>query len=67
MAATRGDVTGYDRVRAKEVHRLGSEAVQTVAATWNTFVTAFVKKDGSGHVKVEQNGKLIHTFKFDKE
>ena len=67
MAATMAVVYGYDKSRTKERSTLGSEAVQTSAATWNTFVTAHVSKDGSGWVTVKQNGNLILDFRFPKE
>lgn len=67
MAATRAVAYGYDKSRTKERSTLGSEAVITSAATWNTFVTAHVRKDGSGYVTVKQDGKLLLDFRFDKE
>lgn len=67
MAATRADAIGYDKVRMKTTHRLGSESARTIAATWRTFVRAEVRKDGSGFVAIERDGKQIHIFTFDPE
>jgi len=67
MAATKADAIGYDKVRMKETHRLGSESCKTIAATWRTFVTSEVKKNGSGYVRIERDGIVIHRFEFGPE
>lgn len=67
MAATIATATGHDRARTKETHRLGSEAAEVVAATWRTFVTATVRKDGSGQVSIRRDGRQIHFFDFGPE
>jgi hypothetical protein len=67
MVATIARATGYDRVRAKEVHRLGSEAARATAATWRTFATAEVRANGRGWVEVKRDGVLIHVFEFGPE
>jgi len=58
---------GIDSSRRKEEHRLGSEAALVEANTWHTSAVAYVKKDGSGHVNVTQNGKEILGFTFGPE
>jgi hypothetical protein len=67
MAATIAEATGCDRQREKSTHRLGSEAAETTAATWNTFARAYVCKDGSGYVQVKRRGETIHRFDFGPE
>lgn len=67
MAATIANCIGYDKSRIKEDHRLGSEASEGAASTWHTSARAFVRKDGSGYVRVERNGKEIHRFTFGPE
>ncbi len=67
MAATIAIAIGGDSTRKKETHRLGSLYSSAHANTWQTFATAFVKKDGSGYVEVRRNGKTIHTFEFGAE
>ena len=67
MANTIAEATGYDNSRAKETHRLGSEASKSMAATWRTFATAYVDKSGSGYVEVKRDGKVIHLFGFGPE
>lgn len=67
MAATIAKAFGGDSTREKAVHRLGSLYSRAEANTWRTFVTAFVKKDGSGYVEVRRNGKTIHEFEFGAE
>ena len=53
--------------KRKEEHRLGSEAALVEANTWHTSAIAYITKDGSGHVSVSQNGKVIHHFGFGPE
>lgn len=67
MAATIAKAFGNDKSRTKAVHRLGSESSSVEAATWNTFATAHVNKDGSGSVMVRRNGRSIHFFEFGPE
>ena len=67
MAKTIAKAYGIDKNRTKETHRLGSEASEVLAATFRTFVRAFVDADGSGWIRVTQNGKEIHYFSFEKE
>ena len=68
MANTIAHCVGIDHSgRVKSDHRLGSNSARGEANTWRTFTTAFVAADGSGFVKVERDGKVIHTFYFDKE
>jgi hypothetical protein len=67
MAATIATATGQDKSRTKETHRLGSESSTGEAATWRTFATATVWRDGSGTVTVRRDGKLIHSFDFGPE
>lgn len=68
MAATIAKATGYDRAgRIKSVHRLGSEFSQAQAATWRTFATAQVDRNGTGYVEVRRDGKIIHAFQFGPE
>ena len=67
MAATIAEATGHDRNRAKYTHRLGSESAEVCAATYHTFVRAWVSRDGSGNITVKQNGEVIHRFDFGPE
>jgi len=67
MAATIAKAIGYDSSRTKETHRLGSRGAWAQAATWRTFATAEVNRDGSGSIAVSRDGKTIHYFTFDKE
>lgn len=61
MAATIAKAIGYDRTgRRKETHRLGSSSAVVEAATWHTFALAEVKADGSAHVEIRRDGKIIH-------
>lgn len=67
MAATIAKATGRDATREKHVHRLGSQEASVEAATWHTFARAYVRRDGSGSVTVEQNGKTLHTYSWGAE
>jgi hypothetical protein len=67
MAATIARATGHDRSRSKETHRLGSEWADASAATWRTFATVTVRKDGSGVVSVIRDNSPIHAFTFGPE
>lgn len=67
MANCIAKAVGQDTTREKYVHRLGSQSAWAQAATWGTFATAYVRPDGSGFVRVEQNGIEIHRFDFGKE
>jgi hypothetical protein len=67
MAATIATATGHDRSRSKATHRLGSEWADATAATWRTFATVTVRKDGSGVVSVIRDGTTIHAFDFGPE
>ena len=67
MAKTIARATGYDATRTKTVQRLGSKSAMAQAATWKTFATVLVSADGSGYVRVQQNGQCIHVFNWDKE
>lgn len=67
MAATIATATGHDTSRSKTSHRLGSQSASVEAATWRTFASAHVARDGSGYVEVKQNGNLIHSFRFGPE
>ena len=67
MAATIARARGYDRVRSKDVHRLGSEQAWAEAATWRTFAEAEIRKDGSGSVRVLRDGQELHRFEFGPE
>jgi len=67
MANCIAEATGYDTNRAKDTHRLGSRAAEARAATWRTFATAYINKDGSGYVKVSRNGETLHLFSFNAE
>lgn len=67
MAATIARATGYDRTREKETHRIGSVRADAQAATWRTFASACVLRDGSGYVEVKRDGEIIHRFEFGPE
>lgn len=67
MAATIARATGHDSTRSKTVGRLGSQAAEVEAATWQTFVTAYVNRDGAGYVEVKRGQETIHRFEFGPE
>ncbi len=70
MAATIARAQGFTKdgiPMAHAVTRLGGGAAKANADTWRTFVTAYVRADGSGSVEVMRDGKLLHTFGFDAE
>lgn len=67
MAATIARARGHDKTREKEVHRLGSVCSEVEAATWHTFASARVNRDGSGFVEVKRRGVVIHRFDFGAE
>lgn len=67
MAATIAKAWGYDKVRIKEAHRLGSEQAHVQAATWRTFVDAYVNKEGEVYVQVKRDGKVLHSWKTGGE
>lgn len=67
MAATIAKCIGYDMVQEKTATRLGSEASEGQANTYRTFVTAHVRRDGSGYVEVRRDGKTIHEHRFEPE
>lgn len=67
MAATIAEATGYDNTREKTTHRLGSQAAEVRAATWRTFATAYVHRDGSGYVEVKRGREVLHRFDFGEE
>lgn len=59
MAATIATDTGYDKSRSKETHRLGSESAVAEAATWQTFATVMVRRDGSGTFELRGANRSI--------
>ena len=59
-AATRATCIGADNGRTKRDSRLGSQWAEGTAATWQTFATAFVKRDGSGYIEVRRGNDEIH-------
>ena len=70
MAATIARAQGFTKqgnAKNREATRLGGGSARAQAATWRTFATVNVNADGSGYVHVEQNGKVIHSFEWDKE
>jgi len=67
MANCIAKATGMDKTRDKYTHRLGSIGALVTAATYSTFATAYIEKDGSGYVTVRQNEKEIHRFEFGPE
>ena len=67
MAATIAVAKGFDKNRVKEVHRLGHAGAQAMAATWRTFATCQVDKDGSVWVSVLRDDKVIHRFELGPE
>lgn len=67
MAATIAKAIGYDKTRSKETHRLGSVGAIVEAATWRTFATATVMRNGTGSIEVRRDGKLLHRFEFEPE
>mgnify|MGYP000872259266 CR=1 FL=1 len=67
MAATIAPCFGTDKNRTKSDHRLGSESSRGEAATWRTTAVAVVFKNGSGYVRVERDGVVIHEHRFEAE
>ena len=67
MAATIARAIGIDRSRRKETHRLGSEESVAEAATWKTFATVWIVKDGSGSFTLKRNGVVLHTWEWGEE
>ena len=67
MAATIATCTGIDKNREKTEHRLGHIAARAQAATWRTFATVLVNKDGSGYVEIRRDGDIIHAHTFGQE
>ncbi len=68
MANCMATCEGFDKNRIKEDHRLGSESAKGTASTWSTDATAFVRKDGSGYVRVSRHQSgAIHYFEFGPE
>ena len=57
--------TGYDKGRAKTVHRLGSDDAIVDANTWQTFVHASVRKDGTVYLRVTRNGIILHEWSYE--
>ncbi len=64
MANTIAIATGYDSTRTKETHRLGSIKAQAEANTWRTFARVLTRADGTVHVTVTRDGKLLHAWSF---
>ena len=67
MAKCYAGCRGSDRTRVKEAHRLGSVSAEGFAQTYKTFAKCVVHADGSGNVRVEQNGKVIREFQWGSE
>ena len=68
MAATRATATGHDKSgRMKACSALGSEYVETEAATWVTFVRATVRADGSGYVTIQRDRTIIAIVEIGPE
>lgn len=67
MAATIARATGFDSTRVKETHRLGSQSSTATAATWQTFATAHVNRDGSGYVEMTRDGRTVARLDFGPE
>jgi hypothetical protein len=67
MAATIARAIGMDSTRTKGTHRLGSQAASVQAATWRTFATAYVARDGSGYIEVKRDGVVLHRLGFGPE
>ena len=66
MANTRARCIGHDKTRCKESSRLGSEAAEAHADTWQTFTACRVDDEGAGYVSV-QRGNTNVTITWDKE
>jgi carbonic anhydrase/acetyltransferase-like protein (isoleucine patch superfamily) len=67
MAKTIATCWGYDRSRVKEDHRLGSVAAAAEVATWHTKIRADINADGSGHLSVVRDGRVLHTWTIRPE
>lgn len=67
MAATIARARGHDTSRVKEAHRLGSRYAEAEAATWRTFATVTVYRDGSGSVIIRRDGVAVHVYEFGPE
>jgi hypothetical protein len=69
MAALRGTIRG-DRVRANSTARstrLADRTLNVHADTWRTFAEIEMHADGSGWVRVRQDGRTIHQHGWDAE
>jgi len=66
MAATIATATGADKSRTKTTHRLGSEYATAEAATWRTFATVTVRRDGRVAVTVKRDGRTVHEWTLDE-
>ena len=68
MAATIATARGGDKSgRVKSTHRLGSEWSEAEVATWHTFATVKVTRDGRVQVRVKRDGVLIHEWEAGAE
>jgi len=67
MAKTIAKAFGNDKNRRKEVHRLGSQSSTVEANTWKTFARTHINADGSGHFRLERNGKIIKLYTWEHE
>jgi len=59
MAATIAEATGYDKLRTKETHRLGSERAETRAATWHTEIESSMRKNGTGSAELRRDSEQL--------
>jgi hypothetical protein len=66
MAATIAKCHGYDSVRTKSEHRLGSEGARGEANTWRTFSQCNMNREGGGWLKVTR-GDRYFLFTFGPE
>ena len=70
MANLRGTVQGFKldgRPVAGKGSRLGHGSLETLAATWRTFATVYMWKDGRTEVNITRDGRAIHVARFDAE
>jgi len=67
MAKTIAHAIGYDATRVKRVHRLGHDHSEAEVATWRTFAKTCIWPDGSGHISVIRDSKVIYTGEWRAE
>ena len=70
MAATRATAQGFASHGGAQnglASRLGHGHVETLAATWRTFVQVTLYRDGHGFVTVKRDGGALHEIVIQYE